>query len=85
MLADVDEHPYPAELAVSLCMPKPSVTLYVKRLEAAGFLRREIDPEDLRRAHDGTSALMPVSARPMISFWICDVPSYSVVTRTSRK
>ncbi|QSQ26413.1 MarR family transcriptional regulator [Pyxidicoccus parkwayensis] len=49
VLADVDEHPYPAELAVSLCMPKPSVTLYVKRLEAAGFLRREIDPEDLRR------------------------------------
>ena len=31
------------------------------------------------------SALIPVSARPMISFWICDVPSYSVVTRTSRK
>ena len=23
----------------------------------------------------GMSALMPVSARPMISFWICDVPS----------
>ena len=36
-------------------------------------------------AHDGTRALMPVSARPMISFWICEVPSYSVVTRTSRK
>ena len=33
----------------------------------------------------GTSALIPVSARPMISFWICEVPSYSVVTRTSRK
>ncbi|MCY1019306.1 MarR family winged helix-turn-helix transcriptional regulator [Pyxidicoccus sp. MSG2] len=49
VLADVDEHPYPAELAASLCMPKPTVTLYVKRLEAAGFLRREIDTEDLRR------------------------------------
>ena len=23
----------------------------------------------------GTSALTPVTARPMISFWICDVPS----------
>jgi hypothetical protein len=23
----------------------------------------------------GTSALIPVSARPMISFWICEVPS----------
>ncbi|ATB51328.1 MarR family winged helix-turn-helix transcriptional regulator [Corallococcus macrosporus] len=49
VLAEVDEHPYPAELASVLCIPKPSVTLYVKRLEAAGFLRREIDTEDLRR------------------------------------
>jgi hypothetical protein len=23
----------------------------------------------------GTSALIPVIARPMISFWICEVPS----------
>ncbi len=30
-------------------MPKPTVTVYVKRLEAAGFLRREIDAADLRR------------------------------------
>ncbi|QDE72028.1 hypothetical protein BHS09_36410 [Myxococcus xanthus] len=43
VLAEVDAHPYPAELAAVLCIPKPSVTLYVKRLEAAGFLRREID------------------------------------------
>ncbi|MCK8499208.1 MarR family winged helix-turn-helix transcriptional regulator [Myxococcus fulvus] len=49
VLAEVDDHPYPAELAASLCIPKPSVTLYVKRLEAAGFLRREIDAADLRR------------------------------------
>ena len=44
------------------------------------------DADDLR---DGcphpVSALMPVAARPMISFWICEVPSYRVVTRTSRK
>ena len=49
LLAEVDEHPYPAELATKLCMPKPTVTLNVKRLEAAGFLRREIDATDLRR------------------------------------
>jgi MarR family transcriptional regulator, temperature-dependent positive regulator of motility len=49
LLAEVDEHPYPAELAVTLSMPKPTVTVYLKRLEAAGFVRREIDPEDLRR------------------------------------
>jgi DNA-binding MarR family transcriptional regulator len=49
VLAEVDEHPYPAELAATLCMPKPTVTVNLKRLEAAGFLRREIDPADLRR------------------------------------
>ena len=43
VLAEIDEHPYPAELAARLCMPKPTVTVYVKRLEAAGFVRREID------------------------------------------
>src|ERR1019366_2951115 len=35
-------------------------------------------------AHAGTSAPMPVISRPMISFWICEVPSYRVVTRASR-
>jgi DNA-binding MarR family transcriptional regulator len=49
LLAELDEHPFPAELAATLCMPKPTVTVTVKRLEAAGFLRREIDPSDLRR------------------------------------
>jgi DNA-binding MarR family transcriptional regulator len=49
LLAEVDEHPHPAELAGKLCMPKPTVTVNVKRLEAAGFLRREIDASDLRR------------------------------------
>jgi DNA-binding MarR family transcriptional regulator len=49
VLAEVDMHPHPAELAGVLSMPKPTVTMYVKRLEAAGFLRREIDGADLRR------------------------------------
>jgi DNA-binding MarR family transcriptional regulator len=49
LLAEVDEHPYPAELATTMSMPKPTVTVYLKRLEAAGFMRREIDPADLRR------------------------------------
>jgi DNA-binding MarR family transcriptional regulator len=49
VLAEVDVHPHPAELAGVLSMPKPTVTIYVKRLEAAGFLRREIDGADLRR------------------------------------
>ena len=49
LLAEVEAHPHPAELADVLSMPKPTVTMYVKRLEAAGFLRREIDGADLRR------------------------------------
>ena len=49
LLAEIDEHPYPAELAATMSMPKATVTVYLKRLEAAGFVRREIDPTDLRR------------------------------------
>src|SRR3954454_5240792 len=49
LLAEVDEHPHPAALAAVLCMPKPTVTVHVKRLEAAGFLHRDIDATDLRR------------------------------------
>jgi len=49
LLAEIDEHPHPAELASTLSMPKPTVTMYLKRLEAAGFVRREIDAGDLRR------------------------------------
>jgi MarR family transcriptional regulator, temperature-dependent positive regulator of motility len=49
LLAEIDEHPYPAELATTLSMPKATVTVYLKRLEAAGFVLRQIDPADLRR------------------------------------
>jgi DNA-binding MarR family transcriptional regulator len=49
LLAAIDEHPHPAELADVLCMPKPTVTVYLKRLGEADFVRREIDPGDLRR------------------------------------
>jgi DNA-binding MarR family transcriptional regulator len=49
LLAQVEESPYPAELAVALSMPKPSVTVALKTLEAEGFIRREIDAADLRR------------------------------------
>lgn len=49
VLAEIDEHPFPAELAARLCMPKPTMTANLKRLEAAGFVRREIDAADLRR------------------------------------
>jgi MarR family transcriptional regulator, organic hydroperoxide resistance regulator len=49
ILAAIDEHPHPAALADTLCMPKPTVTVYLKRLVASHFVRREIDAGDLRR------------------------------------
>jgi DNA-binding MarR family transcriptional regulator len=49
VLAAIDEHPHPAALADTLCMPKPTVTVYLKRLVAAHWVRREIDAGDLRR------------------------------------
>ncbi len=49
ILAAIDEHPHPAALADTLCMPKPTVTVYLKRLVAANFVRRQIDAGDLRR------------------------------------
>lgn len=49
LLAEVDDHPHPAALADVLCMPKPTVTVHLKRLESTSYLRRDIDPTDLRR------------------------------------
>jgi DNA-binding MarR family transcriptional regulator len=49
LLAELDAHPHPAALAGALLIPKPSVTVYVKRLEAAELVKREIDNADLRR------------------------------------
>ena len=49
LLAELDQHPHPAALADALLIPKPSVTVYVKRLEAAKFVKREFDSADLRR------------------------------------
>lgn len=49
LLAELDTTPYPAALAEALLIPKPSITAYVKRLEAATLVKREIDCTDLRR------------------------------------
>jgi DNA-binding MarR family transcriptional regulator len=49
LLSELDEHPHPADLARALLAPKPSVTFMVKRMEALGYLRRELQPDDLRR------------------------------------
>ena len=49
LLSKLDEHPNPADLARALVTPKPSVTFMVKRMEALGYLRRELQRDDLRR------------------------------------
>jgi len=49
LLSKLDEHPNPADLARALVIPKPSVTFMVKRMEAVGYVRRELQPDDLRR------------------------------------
>ena len=68
LLAEIDEHPYPAELAATLSMPKATVTVYLKRLEAAGFVRREIDPTDLRRHR---LLLTPTGRQAATTAWRC--------------
>src|SRR5260370_27819014 len=49
LLSKLDEHPNPADLARALVTPKPSVTFMVKRMEALGYLLREVQRDDLRR------------------------------------
>ncbi|MDW9670804.1 MarR family transcriptional regulator [Sinorhizobium meliloti] len=49
VLDGLEERPYPAELARHLSMPKPTVTLYLKNLQAKGLIVRAIDAQDLRR------------------------------------
>jgi len=49
LLAELEAHPHPAALAEAMLIPKPTVTVYVKRLESAGLVKREIDSSDLRR------------------------------------
>jgi DNA-binding MarR family transcriptional regulator len=49
LLGKLDDHPYPADLARALIMPKPTITFMVKRLEAAGFVQRQTEAGDLRR------------------------------------
>jgi DNA-binding MarR family transcriptional regulator len=51
MLEHLEAHPNPAALARALLTPKPTITFMVKRMEAAGFLRRETRADDLRRFH----------------------------------
>lgn len=49
MLAVVERHPYPSEIAREVGLPAPTVSRLLKGLEADGYLVRETVPEDLRR------------------------------------
>ena len=49
LLAAVEEHPFPAELARMMHLPPPTVTYLVKQMEAKGFLKRQAEPGDLRK------------------------------------
>ena len=49
MLAAVEDHPFPAELARKMYLPPPTVTYMVKQLEEKGFLERRVEPGDLRK------------------------------------
>lgn len=49
VLDGLDERPYPAELSRHLSIPKPTITLYLKNLQAKGLIGRVIDTHDLRR------------------------------------
>jgi len=62
LLGKLDAHPNPADLARALLTPKPSVTFMLKRMEAAGYVRREMQPDDLRRFR---LTLMPSGRKAM--------------------
>ncbi len=49
LLAEVEEHPFPAEIARKMHLPPPTVTYLVKQLEEIGFLERKAEPGDLRK------------------------------------
>ena len=49
ILSTVEAHPFPADLARALSLPKPSITFLVKKLEESGYLRRQSEKGDLRR------------------------------------
>jgi DNA-binding MarR family transcriptional regulator len=49
LLAAVEEHLFPAQLARTMHLPPPTVTYMIKQLEERGFLGRQAEPGDLRK------------------------------------
>jgi DNA-binding MarR family transcriptional regulator len=49
LLGLLEENPYPAQLAKALCLPNPTVTFLLKRLEKREYVKRASEPGDLRK------------------------------------
>ena len=49
VLTQVEQYPFPAELARIMCLPPPTVTYIVKQLEAKRYIQRKAEPGDLRK------------------------------------
>ena len=49
LLGLLEEHPYPAQLAKALCLPNPTISFLLKRLEKSEYVKRANEPGDLRK------------------------------------
>jgi len=49
LLELLEENPYPAQLAKALCLPNPTITFLLKRLEEREYVKRANEPGDLRK------------------------------------
>ncbi len=49
ILAEIAQRAYPAHLSRVLRLPAPTLSHILRRLEAQGLVKREVDPQDLRR------------------------------------
>ncbi len=49
LMAQLDQNPFPAELARIMCLPPPTVTYIVKQLEKKRYIVRKAEPGDLRK------------------------------------
>lgn len=49
LLTNVEEVPFPAELARRMHLPPPTITYMIKQLESLGFIKRQAEPGDLRK------------------------------------
>lgn len=49
LLGVLEENPYPAQMAKALCLPNPTITFLLKRLEKREYVKRSNVPGDLRK------------------------------------